>query len=178
MGAAYSIIAFDTDTGASSSFPGGEAPGFAIDGNSGTKYLNFGGVNTGFIVTPSGGASVISAFTMTTGNDAPSRDPNAYVIYGTNDAITSAQNSDGGNENWVRIQGGTLNPPGGRGAAYDSEAVTNSTAFTSYRFDVVGNGGDGLMQFAEIQFEGTFIPEPSSAMLAMLGLLPVFRRRR
>jgi hypothetical protein len=178
LGVADSIIAFDTDTGASSNFPGGEAPGFAIDGNSGTKYLNFGGTNTGFIVTPGGGASVISAFTMTTGNDAPPRDPNAYVIYGTNDAITSGQNSDGSAENWVRIQGGTLNPPQGRGVAYDSEAVTNSTAFTSYRFDVVGNGGDGLMQFAEIQFDGTFIPEPSSAMLAMLGLLPVFRRRR
>ena len=178
LGSGDSIIAFDTDTGASSSFPGAEGPGFAIDGNSGTKYLNFGGVNTGFIVTPSGGASVISAFSMTTGNDAPGRDPNAYVLYGTNDAITSAQNSDGSAENWVRIQGGTLNPPAGRGEAYASEAVTNGTAYTSYRFDVVGNGGDGLMQFAEIQFEGTFIPEPSSAMLAMLGLLPVFRRRR
>jgi alpha-L-fucosidase 2 len=178
LGAADSIIAFDTDGAPSSSFPGGEAPGLAIDGNSGTKYLNFGGVNTGFIVTPSGGASVISAFTMTTGNDGPARDPNAYVIYGTNDAITSAENSEGNAENWVQIQSGTLNPPPGRGAAYDSEAVTNSTAFTSYRFDVVGNGGDNLMQFAEIQFDGTFIPEPSSAMLAMLGLLPVFRRRR
>ena len=178
LGATDSIIAFDTDTNASSSFPGGEAPGFAIDGDSATKYLNFQGINTGFIVTPSGGASVISAFTMTTGNDVPERDPNAYVIYGTNDAITSAENSGGDSENWVRIQGGTLNPPAGRGVAYDSEAIANTTAYTSYRFDVVGNGGDGLMQFAEIQFEGTFIPEPSSAMLAMLGLLPVFRRRR
>lgn len=178
LGAADSIIAFDTDAGASSSFPAGEAPGFAIDGNSGTKYLNFSGINTGFIVTPSGGASIISAFTMTTGNDSPPRDPNAYVLYGTNDAITSAENSSGSDENWVRIQGGALNPPGGRGEAYASEAVANGTAYTSYRFDVVGNGGDGLMQFAEIQFEGTFIPEPSSAMLALLGLLPVLRRRR
>ena len=179
LGAADSIIAFDTDgSAASSNFPGGEAPSFAIDGNSGTKYLNFGGVDTGFIVTPSGGASIISGFTMTTGNDGPARDPNAYVLYGTNDAITSAENSDGNAENWVQIQSGTLNPPPGRGVAYGSEAVTGSTAFTSYRFDVVGNGGDNLMQFAEIQFDGTFIPEPSSAMLAMLGLLPVFRRRR
>lgn len=178
LGPGDSIIAFDTDTNASSGFPQNEAPSFAIDGNSESKYLNFSGVNTGFIVTPGGGASVISAFTLTTGNDSPGRDPRAYVIYGTNDAITSAENSDGSSENWVQIQGGTLNPPAGRGEAYASEAVTNSTAFTSYRFDVVGNGGDNLMQFAEIQFDGTFIPEPSSAMLAMLGLLPVFRRRR
>ena len=177
LGAADSIIAFDSDAGASSSFPDGEAPGFAIDGNIGTKYLNFRGRGTGFIVTPSGGASVISAFTLTTGNDAPGRDPNAYAIYGTNDAITSAQNSTGSSENWALIQAGTLNPPGGRGEAYASEAVANGTAYTSYRFDVLGNN-DNLVQFAEIQFDGTFIPEPSSAMLAMLGLLPVFRRRR
>ena len=115
---------------------------------------------------------------MTTGGDAPGRDPNAYAIYGTNDAITSAENSTGSNESWTLIQAGTLNPPGGRGAAYDPEAIANGAAYTSYRFDVLGNGGDNLMQFAEIQFDGTFIPEPSSAMLAMLGLLPVFRRRR
>ena len=178
LGAADSIIAFYTDAGASSEFPPGEAPGFAIDGNIGTKYLNLKGLNTGFIVTPSGGASVISAFTLTTGGDFPQRDPNAYVIYGTNDAITSAQNSTGSNEDWTLIQAGTLNPPGGRGAAYDSEAIANGAAFTSYRFDVVGKGDNVVMQFAEIQFEGTFIPEPSSAMLALLGLLPVLRRRR
>lgn len=178
LGAADSIISFDTDVTASSNFPGGEAPGFAIDGNIGTKYLNFQGRGTGFIVTPVGGSSVISAFTLTTGNDAPGRDPNAYAIYGTNDAITSAENSTGSNESWTLIQAGTLNPPGGRGAAYDPEAIANGAAYTSYRFDVLGNGGDNLMQFAEIQFDGTFIPEPSSAMLAMLGLLPVFRRRR
>lgn len=178
LGAADSIISFDTDVTASSNFPGGEAPGFAIDGNIGTKYLNFQGRGTGFIVTPVGGSSVISAFTLTTGGDAPGRDPNAYAIYGTNDAITSAENSTGSNESWTLIQAGTLNPPGGRGAAYDPEAIANGAAYTSYRFDVLGNGGDNLMQFAEIQFDGTFIPEPSSAMLAMLGLLPVFRRRR
>ena len=177
LGASDGIIAFDTDTNSSSSFPGGEAPGKAIDGDTATKYLNFGGVDTGFIVTPSGGASIISGFTMTTGNDVPGRDPNAYVLYGTNDAITSAENSGGDSENWVRIQSGTLNPPAGRGVAYDSEAVANGTAYTSYRFDVVGNN-DQIMQFAEIQFDGTFIPEPSSAMLALLGLLPVLRRRR
>ena len=162
LGPANSIIAFATDLSLSSSFPAGEAPGFPIDGNTGTKYLNFSGTNTCFIVRPSGGASVISEFTMTTGNDA----------------ITDAENSAGNNENWVRIQGGTLNPPAGRGAADDSEAVANTTAFTSYRFDVTGNGGDRLMSFAEIQFDGTVIPEPSSAMLGMLGLLPVLRRRR
>ena len=62
---------------------------------------------------------------------------------------------------------------------YAKEAVSEThrkEKMENERADDVG--GDGLMQFAEIQFDGTFIPEPSSAMLAMLGLLPVFRRRR
>ncbi|MDB2429474.1 discoidin domain-containing protein [Akkermansiaceae bacterium] len=177
LGAADSIISFDTDVTASSNFPGGEAPRFAIDGSIDTKHLNFQGRGTGFIVTPSAGASVISAFTLTTGDDAPSRDPNAYVIYGTNDAITSAENSTGSNESWTLIQAGTLSPPIARKAAYDSEAIANGAAYTSYRFDVLGNN-DNLVQYSEIQFDGTFIPEPSSAMLALLGLLPVLRRRR
>ena len=177
LGAADSIISFDTDVTASSNFPAGEAPGFAIDGSIDTKHLNFEGRGTGFIVTPSGGASVISAFTLTTANDFSSRDPNAYVIYGTNDAITSAENSTGSNESWTLIQAGTLSPPTARKTAYDSEAIANGAAYTSYRFDVLGNN-DNLVQYSEIQFDGTFIPEPSSAMLAMLGLLPVFRRRR
>ena len=180
LGAADSIIAFDTDAGASSSFPAGEAPGFAIDGNPGTKYLNFSGINTGFIVTPSGGASIISGFTMTTANDASSRDPNAYVIYGTNDAITSAENSTGGSdESWARIQAGTLSPPGARGELRMLPR-RSQTEQPSLRIALMclGMAATASCSIAEIQFDGTFIPEPSSAMLAMLGLLPVFRRRR
>ena len=33
------------------------------------------------------------------------------------------------------------------------------------------------MQFDEIQFTG-LVPEPSTGMLALLGLLPIIRRRR
>jgi len=171
-----SVIAFDFDTVATSGFPGAESPTQAIDGDISTKYLNFGGDNTGFIVTPGSGSSVVDGFTITTGNDAPGRDPVGYSLFGTTDAITSAENSDGSAENWILIQSGTLTPPSGRGEEYGDVIAGNSSAYTSYRFDVDSNGGDGLMQFAEFQLH--CIPEPSTGVLALLGLMPLLRRKR
>jgi hypothetical protein len=75
------------------------------------------------------------------------------------------------------IQSGTLDPPLGRGEEYGDAIVGNAMEYTSYRFDVDSNGGDNLMQFADIQFTGV-IPEPSSGLLALLGLFPLMRRRR
>ena len=177
LGAANPILAIDLDFVNTSSFPAGEAPRFALDGVQDTKYLNFGGSNTGFIVTPAVGASIVDGFVITTGNDAPDRDPVEYALYGTNDAITSTENSDGSNENWVLIQEGTLTPPNERFTKYGDSITGNSSEYTSYRFDVVATNGGGIMQFDEIQFTG-IVPEPSTGVLALLGLLPIIRRRR
>ncbi len=178
LSSGMSILAIDMDDGVvTSSFPGGENPSLAIDGDPGTKYLNFGGDQTGFIVTPSVGASIVDSFTITTANDAPGRDPVGYTLFGTNDPITSGENSGGTDENWVVIQSGTLTPPSERFTEYGATIDGNDTFYTSYRFDVDTVGGEPLMQFAEIQFEGR-IPEPSSAVLALLGVLPLLRRRR
>ena len=177
LSSGMSILAIDQDVVPTSSFPGGENPSLAIDGDPNTKYLNFGGDQTGFIVTPSVGASIVDSFTITTANDAPGRDPVGYTLYGTNDSITSSENSGGTDENWVVIQSGTLTPPDERFTEYGATIEGNSTFYTSYRFDVDTVGGETLMQFAEIQFGGR-IPEPSSAILALLGVLPLIRRRR
>ena len=177
LGAGNSIIGIDLDSTSTSGFPGAEAPGSAIDGVLGSKYLNFGGSNTGFIVTPAMGASVVDGFVITTGNDAPDRDPLEYALYGTNDSISSVENSDGSQENWVLIKGGILVPPAGRGEDYGDSISGNLAEYSSYRFDVVATNGGGLLQFDEIQFTGK-IPEPSTGLLAILGLLPILRRRR
>lgn len=178
LGPGISIIGIDLDAGvATSSFPVGENPGLGIDGDPGTKYLNFGGSDTGFIVTPGVGPSIVDGFTITTGGDAPDRDPLTYTLFGTNDAITSAENSGGTEENWVVIQSGTLTPPPGRGEVYGDSISGNGTLYSSYRFDVDSTNGGNLMQFADIQFTGR-IPEPTTGMLALFGLLPLMRRRR
>ena len=91
-----------------SSYPAAEEPPFAIDGlvydqieMTSFKYLNFGQENSGFIATPSGGSSVVESFQITTANDAVERDPAMWEFYGTNDPIASADNSQGGGEDWT-----------------------------------------------------------------------------
>jgi len=58
-------------------WPPNELPPFAIDNQILTKYLHFRGEvePTGFRVTPSVGATIVTGLTLTTANDAIERDP-------------------------------------------------------------------------------------------------------
>lgn len=66
------------------------------------------------------------------------------------------------------------------------DAGTNYTAaFRAryVRFDILSNhgGDDRFVGLSEVRFDGTFVPEPGTAALAVLGLLSVFgltRRRK
>ncbi|MCP4261496.1 MAG: LamG domain-containing protein [Planctomycetes bacterium] len=66
-----------------------ESPDLVIDDNIDTKYLHFKGEieSTGFQVTPSAGASIVTGLTLTTANDFPARDPIAFELYGSNVSI-------------------------------------------------------------------------------------------
>jgi len=70
-------------------WPTAEAPEYAIDDDNGTKYLHFKGPSgtTGFQVTPSVGATVVTGLRFTTANDAAERDPIAYELSGSNAGI-------------------------------------------------------------------------------------------
>ncbi|WP_411847196.1 PEP-CTERM sorting domain-containing protein [Roseibacillus persicicus] len=148
-----SIIAIDTDPSENdSNFPGGEPPTAAIDGDPGTKYLNFGRTGTGLIVTT--GSSIAKSLTVTTGGDAEGRDPTSYQVYGTNDAITSANNSDGLAESWTLLDTGSLSLPSDRNTAGAAVNLTNSSAYSSYKivFPTMKDISQNSIQFSEIQF--------------------------
>ena len=161
------IIAIDADGGSDS--PDNEPVTEAIDriyGGANQKYLNFGGANSGFIVTPAYGPSTIDSFTMWTANDAEPRDPATWQLYGTNAAIASAHHSTGTAESWTLIDSGSISlpterndpdpgPPGNRATV----PVTSTGTYASYKMlfpTIKGGGGDTYMQFAEIQFYGFF----------------------
>jgi glucose/arabinose dehydrogenase len=147
------IIAIDA--GFQSASPGGETAPNAVDNNVNTKYLNFGEQNSGFIVTPASGSSVVNRFRITTANDSPERDPASWALYGTNSAIASWPHSDGTGENWTVIESGSVNLPTERLTAGPEVFVNNATAYTSYKmvFPTVRNAGDAnSMQIADIQF--------------------------
>jgi hypothetical protein len=159
-----------------------EGPESAIDGTTDWKYLNFGEINSGFIVTPSLGPSVLDSFQITTANDAEERDPTIWMLYGTNDPITSANNSDAAGENWKLICGGSVDLPSERNTLGPMVAVCNQAeAYSSYMmlFTGVKNvDAANSMQIGEIQFYG--VPEPATIALLGLGGLALLgiRKRR
>lgn len=70
-------------------WPAAEVPQNAINDTT-AKYLNFGGRSqppSGFCVTPSMGATVVTGVTFTSANDSSGRDPVAFQLYGSNDGI-------------------------------------------------------------------------------------------
>lgn len=174
-------LAIDTPTGASR-HPIAENPAAAINGIIATndKYLNFSKENFGLIVTPSSGASIAQTMTIWTGGDNsgfPGRSPTSYILFGTNDAITSYDNSTGTAENWSFIAGGNLTAPSGNLASYQA-VFPNSTAYTSYKVlfpTIVGGSDSGVIS----EFALDTVPEPASAALAgLLGLGMIMRRRK
>lgn len=167
------VIAVDADGIVSnSSYPGGEAPPNILDNNPGTKYLNFAGAGSGFIVTPSG-ASTVRSFTMTTANDSPDRDPTSWELYGTNDAITSADNSTGTAENWALIDSGSVALPAARYTLGPLVTVNNSASYASYRMLYPSLNGSSMMQVADVAIyeasdgSGTSILGASNPILAI-----------
>ncbi|WP_425397309.1 PEP-CTERM sorting domain-containing protein [Aeoliella sp.] len=125
-------IADDTPVPQSSS-PPAELPEKAIDRILSTKYLNFAEERSGFILTPSVGATVVDSFSITTGNDAPERDPTSYEIWGTNEAITTPNNGIGNEQNYTLISSGAIEPPVERGVESPTVSFTNTNSYTSYK---------------------------------------------
>lgn len=171
------ILAIDLDgfsTVSGSGYPGGESPPNLIDGDTNTKYLNSANINSGFIVTPSA-ASTIRSFTLTTANDAPGRDPTSYALYGTNDPITSLDNSFGDAENWTLISEGAVSLPTDRFTAGLPVTFANSASYTSYRmhFPTLKEAGICCMQLSEAAFfsstdgTGANILAPGDPILAV-----------
>ncbi len=154
LGQNDSTIAFDFDLSTDSDSPANEQASNVLDNDPETKYLNFARENTGFIVTPTSPA-VVRSFVITTANDAADRDPASWVLYGTNDAITSNAHGNGRNENWTQIAGGALSLPASRLTSGTPTSFNNTTAFSSYKlvFPTVKNGAvANSMQLAEVSF--------------------------
>lgn len=168
-------------------WPEAEPPTAIIDGV-GQKYLNFGELNTGVVVTPSA-PSIVTSMTLWTANDAVERDPTSFELWGTNVDVSG----DGplAVSAFTAIGTGDLSLPETRNAGGDavldaanSQTVTfeNTTTYTSYMIifpTVKDETAANSMQIAEIQLDGTVIPEPATTSLLLCGLGAfVLRRKR
>jgi hypothetical protein len=195
-GSGQSIFSFTNDARAiqlptpQADSPPGEGPENVLDGNPDTKYQNLGKENSGFIVTPSIGQTIVTSFEITTAADAISRDPASWALYGTNAAILSGDFSQGTAETWEFIDSGGLALPDARLTTGAVVTVDNEAAYTSYRMvfpTAKSSSVGGSIQLGDIQFFGfrppgvpqAPVPEPASITLiaGAMGLAVAARRR-
>ena len=116
----------------------------AIDNLAATKYLNFDGADSGFTVTPKVGDTVVKGLRLTSGNDAPGRDPASFWLGGSTNGST-----------FDFIAGGQLPLFSGRFAEVQIP-IANELPYRSYRllFPTLRGGAQQLMQIAEVEFVG------------------------
>ncbi len=130
--------------------PGSEGVANAID-NQPTKYLNFDKENTGFTVTPSVGATLVTGLTLTSANDAPERDPASYLLEGSLDGISFFE---------IASNSVPLFP-----ARFFKQYFffANSRAYKAYRLtfpDVANPTAANSMQISEVEFLGVVADLP------------------
>ncbi len=131
----------------------------AIDQNLGTKYFNkaqdvdgsLPGVNTGFVVTPAKGLTIVTAMQFAAGSDMPSRDPSRITIEGSNASDAAKPGASG----FTLIYEGTT------GLATDQDRnswgrvieFANTAAYSSYRVLVteVAGGTPDATQYSEVR---------------------------
>lgn len=80
---------------------------------------------------------VVNFYQLTSGNDAPDRDPRDWEILGSNDG-----------ENWEVLDERSDQTFSDRNQTREFY-FENDTAYTHYRFNVVNNNGGGLFQMSE-----------------------------
>jgi len=148
-----------------------ESPDLVIDDDVTTKYLHFKGETetTGFQVTPTAGATIVTGLTLTTANDFPARDPIAFELSGSNQSINGPYELiDSGYivdfaqaEAWPRL---TMNAT--------PISFYNDVAYEHYQvlFPAVRDAGNAnSMQIAEVELLGlSSLSAPAGANIILV----------
>jgi len=130
-------VAVENTNGANSN----EGSPHLVDGDLNTKYLTFSFPPVFWFQEQFASAQVVNAYTFTSGNDSPDRDPMDWNLVGSNDGVT-----------WdtLDVRVGEVFP--GRNLTQHYTANNNSNkAYTYYRVNVTKkqDGGNGLFQMSE-----------------------------
>lgn len=176
---------------------GNEDPLKAIDGLANTKYLNFGELNTGYILTVTG-TEIVNGLSLTTANDGMERDPASFSLWGSNTVTANATPGTVFSLSSFTpiVLDSPLSLPTTRLTAAPLVSFENTTPFSTYLLvfpTVRTTGSANSMQIAEAQLMtaggavpntgtiagGQLIPEPGSMVLlgAAAGILAMRRRR-
>lgn len=181
------VAGFSPDT---NNWPPAEPPADLINGligGPGEKYLNFAAIDTGIIITPASGLSIVTSMTLWVANDSPERDPASYQVFGTTSPISGPGPfpiSD-----FTLISEGPLSLPEERNLVTDTAgfgevvSIGDGNAYSSYMilFPTVWDEPflANSMQLSEIEFDGIAgVPEPGSVSLLLFGLVAFANRRK
>ncbi|MEV0154087.1 ThuA domain-containing protein [Micromonospora sp. NPDC050686] len=125
---------------ASAENPPNETAAKAIDGSTSTKWLTFN--PTGWLAAKLAKPVVVSRYALTSANDFPGRDPKNWTLQGSEDGVTWTDLDTRSNESFPqRFQTKQYN-------------FTNTKAYQHYRLNVTANGGEPLVQLAELWLIG------------------------
>lgn len=115
----------------------GENSTHVIDNDIGTKFLIFDFKAPAWIQLKYPDQRQAGAYTLTSANDAPGRDPKDWQILGSDDGV-----------NWVLLDTRTNESFPNRHQT-KKYTFSNKVPYSYYRFNILANNGDGLFQLAE-----------------------------
>lgn len=112
-----------------------------VDNNPYSKYLAW--APTTWIRYYLAGGAVATAYSITSANDAPERDPKNWVFQGSNDGTSWTD---------LQVQTNQLFITRFKKRTY---VVPNTTSYKYYRLNITANNGAGITQLAELEIFGT-----------------------
>ncbi|HTJ79365.1 MAG TPA: glycoside hydrolase family 95 protein [Rariglobus sp.] len=130
-----------------------EQVGKILDGDTHSKHYNK-AENTGFVVSPGLGASIVTGIRFATGNDSPERDPLTITIEGSN---TPGATKPGATGFSILYEGPSgLENQSGRTQWGQPISFKNTTVYKSYRVLIEKTrGGQGTgAQYSEVELLG------------------------
>ncbi|MCW2139979.1 putative alpha-1,2-mannosidase [Actinoplanes cyaneus] len=118
----------------------------AFDGDKGTKWLTF--ATTAWIQAQLEQPQTVTTYALTSGNDEPGRDPKDWELLG----------SDNGTD-WTVVdkQSGQTFAQRGQTVEYP---VADPKPHLYYRLNVTANGGEDIVQLAELELADPAVPTP------------------
>ncbi|GAA4253015.1 GH92 family glycosyl hydrolase [Dactylosporangium darangshiense] len=145
---------------ASAENPPNETAVMLKDGNPSTKWLAFN--PTGWVAYRLSGPAAVVKYSLTSANDAATRDPKDFTVQGSNDG-----------SQWTDLDRRTGQSFSGRFAT-NTYSFTNTTAYSYYRLNVTANSGDSLIQLADWDIsDGSNARPPATPMVSVVGSGPV-----
>ncbi|GAA3451749.1 GH92 family glycosyl hydrolase [Dactylosporangium matsuzakiense] len=155
-----SLLAQVAAVSASAENPPNEVAARLADGNPSTKWLAFS--PTGWAAYQLKAPATAVKYSLTSANDASSRDPKDFTVQGSNDG-----------SQWTDLDRRTGQTFSGRFAT-NTYSFANTTAYSWYRLNVTANSGDSLVQLADWDIsDGTDTRPPATPMVSVSGAGPV-----